>query len=416
MKLLLLTARYPYLPGEEFVETEIGFLVQQFNEVIVVPSRIDGKIRDLPAGAVLDTTLAERLAKSKWRRRVSSFLAWEPWIETIRQIPKSPRLSCYKRVAKSWSNSQETYRWLRGSDYLRGDSTKCMCYTYWFGFQTLALAIYAERVCSRLQYVTRCHGVDLYLARSRHGFFPFRNYVLSSIKHVYPCTVDGENHLLQEYPEIKGKVTTAYLGVGAAERLNPMKKDGALRICSCAYVTKVKRLDKICDAIDILAKENSHQEIEWTHLGAGKLLPEIKERADRLPSTVSVVFRGETANSEVLNYYASQHVDVFVNSSEREGLPVSIMEAMSHGIPVVAPDVGGIRELVNETNGALLSSNATPREIAHAILRCSSEPSMRRSAYDSWDRIANAEKNYKAFAKRLSAQRNRPIAPPVPGS
>jgi len=46
-------------------------------------------------------------------------------------------------------------------------------------------------------------------------------------------------------------------------------------------------------------------------------------------------------HNDVLNYYASNPVDVFINTSSSEGLPVSIMEAMSFGIPVIATNVGG---------------------------------------------------------------------------
>ena len=45
-------------------------------------------------------------------------------------------------------------------------------------------------------------------------------------------------------------------------------------------------------------------------------------------------------------------VDLFLTVSANEGIPVSIMEAQSFGIPVIATDVGGISEIVNNVNGS----------------------------------------------------------------
>ncbi|NCO54621.1 MAG: glycosyltransferase, partial [Bacteroidetes bacterium] len=47
-------------------------------------------------------------------------------------------------------------------------------------------------------------------------------------------------------------------------------------------------------------------------------------------------------------------VDLFINVSESEGIPVSIMEALSAGIPVIATNVGGTNEIVNNDVGFLI--------------------------------------------------------------
>lgn len=46
-------------------------------------------------------------------------------------------------------------------------------------------------------------------------------------------------------------------------------------------------------------------------------------------------------NQLVYDFYRNNDVDVFVNLSESEGIPVSIIETISFGVPVVATDVGG---------------------------------------------------------------------------
>ena len=72
-------------------------------------------------------------------------------------------------------------------------------------------------------------------------------------------------------------------------------------------------------------------------------------------------------NEEVMEYYKNNLVDLFVNMSESEGLPVSMMEAMSFGVPVIAPDVGGIKEIVDENSGWLLSCENCSAEFVEVI-------------------------------------------------
>jgi len=94
-----------------------------------------------------------------------------------------------------------------------------------------------------------------------------------------------------------------------------------------------------------------------------------------------------------------------VNVSSTEGIPVSIMEAISCGIPVVATKVGGNPEIVQEQNGLLLSPNPTPNEIARIFLHICDTPGftdkMRRESRRIWRERFNAEKNFSAFSEKL---------------
>jgi glycosyltransferase involved in cell wall biosynthesis len=67
--------------------------------------------------------------------------------------------------------------------------------------------------------------------------------------------------------------------------------------------------------------------------------------------------------------------DVFVLASDHEGLPVTVMEALTLGVPVVAPAVGGLREVVSPENGILVAPG-DPQALADAIVRVT-DPTVR---------------------------------------
>ncbi|MBU2552539.1 MAG: glycosyltransferase [Proteobacteria bacterium] len=68
--------------------------------------------------------------------------------------------------------------------------------------------------------------------------------------------------------------------------------------------------------------------------------------------------------------------DLALNTSEREGLPVSLLEAMAAGLPVVATDVSGNRELVRDGETGLLVPAGDSRALARAMLRLLRDPDL----------------------------------------
>jgi glycosyltransferase involved in cell wall biosynthesis len=103
-------------------------------------------------------------------------------------------------------------------------------------------------------------------------------------------------------------------------------------------------------------------------IGEGPLRRETEARIKELGLDDIVVFTGQMSNPQI----ALLACDVYAHISMRESLGISILEAMSVGKPVIATDIGGIREIISEeTVGELVSAN--PKDIERAILSLSQD-------------------------------------------
>ena len=80
------------------------------------------------------------------------------------------------------------------------------------------------------------------------------------------------------------------------------------------------------------------------------------------------------------------------------------MEAMSHSIPVIAPNVGGIADIVNSKTGKLLTANPSIEEIVNAIKEVfysSMYLCYRKNAFLMVKNKFNADYNYKNFIEKI---------------
>lgn len=104
-------------------------------------------------------------------------------------------------------------------------------------------------------------------------------------------------------------------------------------------------------------------------VGDGVLRPELEQRVRELGLETSVTFVG--TQSDVSKFLSV--VDVFVLGSISEGLPLAVLEAMSHGKAVVATDVGGVSEVVSDATGRLVAPRV-PAAIAKAVKELATDP------------------------------------------
>lgn len=93
-------------------------------------------------------------------------------------------------------------------------------------------------------------------------------------------------------------------------------------------------------------------------VGAGPQEKELRYGAQKLSLTHNVVFTGVVKREDIMEESLYSLGDIYVSASRIENQSMSMTEAMAHGLPIVAVNMHGVSELVDETNGVLTGTGA----------------------------------------------------------
>ncbi len=403
-QLVFITTNYPYTyTGGEvmFIAPELQRLALHMPDICVVPQNPLGTCLPTPTGVQVDLGLAKALR----RQRVWALLTAWLWPGFGAELWRGFRLGGWVGAARVWrwaAVAQTTYRWARQ----RFDAqASTLFYTYWRGGTTLALVRLANTRRAS-QVMTRAHGYELYEDRFTPPFQPWHPSMYGQLACTALVSQHGLNYLLNAGVQ-KQHLTLFRLGTEEPAALSKASADGALRFVSSSFVTSVKRVPWLAQCLVAWACQNPQRKLYWTHFGDGPELGAVKAALQNAPPHFMVHLPGQVDNAVVMAHYATEPVDLFLLFSQSEGLPVSIQEAASVGVPVVATDVGGVSELVGSDNGALLPSTPTMPEVL-AVLNALFAPAhagalahMRKTSRQRWQTHFNAEKNHTLFARHL---------------
>ena len=406
--LILLCDSYPFSAGEFFIDDEMRVIAPQFDKVLIYTASEDtGKNlnRFVPGNAEVISFSRQKFEAGKSK---SIFWIFTPmfiaeFFFALKKLPLKYWLSAFKIMYVDMHRATNLKKELVALCQTKNiDIADCVFYSYWHDYKALALAMLCKGN-TNLKCVARAHGWDNFADRHTPAYLPFKTFIINNLSKTITISEKGKLAFADYIGKnVVSKVMVSRLGKFNSRQPVISGKSGSVLVCSCSNLIPLKRIDRIIEVLSSLNVENLY----WVHFGDGPLREELLQYAQKMLPNVQYEFKGIVPNNKILDFYAENYVDLFINLSSSEGIPVSIMEALSAGIPVVATDVGGTAEAVNEENGFLIPAefeNADVAEKINAYLSLSDEEklSYRRRAYEFWRDNYEAEKNYTNFIRLI---------------
>lgn len=188
---------------------------------------------------------------------------------------------------------------------------------------------------------------------------------------------------------------------------------------TCLYVgriSKEKNISALIEAFDLVHKKIPDAEL--TIVGNGPDLKKITKLVEKKNLQSVITLTGKIPYEKLLASPLYRESTLFVTASTSENQPMSLLEAMSFGLPIVAVAKRGIPELIS--NNGLLCKNGTPKELASCMItilknpkkaQAMSKAALRNAKKFTISHVATRfEKIYQELITKNAKQKKNPFA------
>ena len=390
--LIITTNSFPNEKGEPFLLAEFPFLQSEMGSIVANPYQATS-VNERKHCPVLTLSIAnnsvKRLLVKYWKSLFSAYL-----LELIRSKKPLYYIKNLKRFYNIWIGwIQQAEAW--ELELKKHNPEDTIIYSYWYENQAVPLTILRSRGKLPFHWVSRAHGWDVDKRQRANGIIPFRHWMLKNPPDQLVSISDfGSKIFSRDYAaqSIVYRLGTADMGLADNNEFDTLK------IVTISSLIALKRVDLILSAL-----QKVKHPILLTIYGDGPDRSTLESM--KTPDYISVNFKGHKEHSKMLQEIKGEGYDLMVHTSSLEGIPVSIMECMSMGIPAMACDTGGVAELVDDDNGWLLPVDINSEELAEKLdyLALNKEilDPKRINARAKWKKDYQASVNFPRFIEEV---------------
>lgn len=363
--LAIILKDYPFKAGEPYFERELQALASSFPEVFLFSRHINQHVEnphfDIPKNVKVINISSTQTLKSRIKTVIATIFNGV-WIDILQDFR-------IKGLAINWSKlkiilayEDERRRIIQAIKIAEKDLQRpiksFIWYSYWCDEAAYLLARLKQT--GEIDFAfSRVHNFDIYEERQPFGYIPYRQFIADHLNEVWCISSHGKSYLELRYPSLKHKFLLYRLGVNVQSPI-PSSPRSPFIIISISHIVPIKNLETIIEALS----KWDNQPLHWYHFGDGdnkNYVEVIKKLAvEKLSwnSKVKFTFLGGISHELILDRIRNLNPHVLVNASLFEGVPVSMMEAASLGIPIIGPSVCGVPEIVfNGINGYTFPPN-----------------------------------------------------------
>ena len=246
-----------------------------------------------------------------------------------------------------------------------------------------------------------------------HGYDAYRKDVLSAYGKHYPelfsvaaKVIAVSNHMALQLQKLgcdKNKVRYLCYGVDTQLfQVNVNEKQNAVFV-ACGRFVKKKAPQLTLEAFALVLKKNPRAKLLM--IGDGELLQSCKELSLTLGIQGSVEFKGVLTQAEIAaQFYRAlafiQH-SITTDENDSEGTPLTILEAMSAGLPVVSTKHGGIEEVVTEGETGFLVEEGDVEAMAERMNYLIANTQIAKQMGEKASEWVHKDYNLKLYTERL---------------
>jgi colanic acid/amylovoran biosynthesis glycosyltransferase len=366
VNLLVVTVSAPFGPAEAFAAAELSSLRALGHRVTIAPVRPRGHIVHREFDAATDAILVAPL--------VSPAVLAGAIGEVIRAPRRVARLMVVLARSRSIQVLAKNLAVLPKALWLAGQARRLQIdhvHAYWASTPA-TVGLVASAAAGGAGFSFSAHAGDI----DEDNLLRLKSQRASSVRVI---SHDGERRVI-EAGVAPGALRLVRLGVEVPGEAAPRPRiQGRLSVLVPAALEPKKGHIDLLEALRELRSSSPAIDAHLDLAGAGPLEQELRRQVHDLGLADRVTFLGQLPHKTLLARYGEGLVDVVALASvtkdgrEAEGIPVSLIEAMAHGIPVVATSSGGIPELVDETTGILVAMR-DPGALAAAFRSLSVDP------------------------------------------
>jgi glycosyltransferase involved in cell wall biosynthesis len=221
------------------------------------------------------------------------------------------------------------------------------------------IAHLGSRALEPVKLISTQHGIPEHFggaAGLRHRLIMKYNFHLLSrrFQKIVLVSEDIQKTLINMLGLAEGKLAVIHNGIEIPEGMNEEKHNGNFVVGSCGRFFPVKDYSFFVEVAKASMIHSEH--IRFEIAGDGPERSKIQTLIERYKLNGRVRLRGHV--DDIAAFYRG--LDLYLNTSIHEGIPMSVLEAMAHGVPVLAPKVGGLREIIEDGVDGYLMEDRDP--------------------------------------------------------
>ncbi|HMS40965.1 MAG TPA: glycosyltransferase family 4 protein [Pyrinomonadaceae bacterium] len=264
-------------------------------------------------------------------------------------------------------------------------------------------SLYREAVFIFLAKLLRKRVIGHFHAGDVENYYPFQSKIgqklirsgLNLCDGLIAVSNESARQLREITPNAKISIIPNAIDVTDFDFKTEKKSENFVRLLFVGAIGKLKGERDLIKALTILRDKNLNLKVSFLGYGAESL----KSYCDELKITDFIEFLGAVSLKERLGFF--EKADIFVLPTYAEAMPMSVIEAMAAGLPVISTNVGGIPELVEDGENGFLFECGDVSVLAEKILLLAEDKNLRQKFGKKAREKARKEFDFNQYTEKL---------------